>query len=50
MQVTMYRFRFGMNGSLGIPWRAPRSAAKARLLSRSGAMFDKAWPSVVEAA
>jgi hypothetical protein len=42
IQVTMYRFRLGMNGSRGMPWRAPASSAKARLRSRSGAMFDKA--------
>src|SRR6185312_1537394 len=46
MQVTMYRFRFGMKGSRGMPWRAPGSAAKARLRSSSGAMFDKALPSM----
>jgi hypothetical protein len=31
-----------MNGSRGMPWRAPGSLAKAWLRSRSGAMFDKA--------
>jgi hypothetical protein len=47
MQVTMYRFRFGMNGSRSMSWRALGSRAKARLRSRSGAMFDTAWPFAV---
>ena len=37
-------------GSAGMSWRAAASAAKARLRSGSGAMFDKVQPSVVEVA